>query len=589
MKEQVFSRELQGTFNLREPKATKPTMIYFVVRLNGKQYKLSTGVKIYPSMWSKNMQMAIISNQLTKQDNRNNKLVNEKINEVNANFLKFISYLCNAENIGNEYDILKTFIYKDMKKKDINTIEIIDSAFDYYYGYVNPTAKVGTIKTNEESLNIFKKYISEKSLEKDLNVFSQSGFNAFRDYLIKKGNAPKRINELCQLVARLINKVLCVNENYLKYNFRHVDFVTLKDTRTNDEIGHFPLTDDEVKKLKECKSLSKKLERTRNIFLFEIKCGWRYSDVENFMRGQYEQLGNVITIKTKKKEIPAYLNVDNEAKELIKNLNGITPPHISNYNINLKEFAKVAGLNRIVTYKDSKGVEHNEPIHEIISSHWARFTMITNEVKKGTPIEIIVKKAGHKDETMIKNIYTKLTKDEKIKEFANYYNQPKEGEETKEKEMHTPTIIKVDSEFAFNKGMEAKENELIKEAKEVLIFLGAQYEDIAEINNLDDLSVLIYCDYGNRFNKMGINTRTLKKVFNTQNATLKEKRQALNKLVVDAKEMKRRNWEIMKNSVDVNLSISENMEKIKKMGLNILVNSIVIKEIIKEKKEKENK
>ena len=111
-------------------------------------------------MWSKNMQMAIISNQLTKQDNRNNKLVNEKINEVNANFLKFISYLCNTENIGNEYDILKTFIYKDMKKKDINTIEIIDNAFDYYYRYVNPTAKVGTIKTNQESLNIFKKYIA---------------------------------------------------------------------------------------------------------------------------------------------------------------------------------------------------------------------------------------------------------------------------------------------------------------------------------------------------------------------------------------------------------------------------------------------
>lgn len=423
MKQQVFSRELQGTFNLREPKATKPTMIYFVVRLNGRQYKLSTGVKVYPTMWAKDTQTAIVSNQLSKQDNRNNKLVNEKINEVNANFLKFISYLCNAENIGNEYDVLRTFIYKEMKKKDINTLAIIENAFDYYYKYVNPTAKIGTIKTNEESLNIFKKYVQEKKLEKDLSVFSQSGFNAFRDYLIKKGNAPKRINELCQLVARLINKVLCVNEDYLKYNFRHVEFVSLKDTRTNDEIGHFPLMDDEVKKLKECKNLSKKLERTRRIFLFEIKCGWRYSDVENFMRGQYEQSGNVITIKTKKKEIPAYLNVDEETKELIENLNGINPPHISNYNINLKELARAAGLNRIVSYKDSKGVENNEPIFEKISSHWARFTMINNEIKKGTPIEIIVKKAGHKDDAMIRKIYTKLTKDEKVQAFADYYEK----------------------------------------------------------------------------------------------------------------------------------------------------------------------
>lgn len=584
MKQQVFSRELQGTFNLREPKATKPTMIYFVVRLNGRQYKLSTGVKVYPTMWAKDTQTAIVSNQLSKQDNRNNKLVNEKINEVNANFLKFISYLCNAENIGNEYDVLRTFIYKEMKKKDINTLAIIENAFDYYYKYVNPTAKVGTIKTNEESLNIFKKYISEKNLEKDLNVFSQSGFNAFRDYLIRKGNAPKRINELCQLVARLINKVLCVNDDFLKYNFRHVEFVSLKDTRTNDEIGHFPLMDDEVKKLKNCKNLSPKLERTRRIFLFEIKCGWRYSDVKKFMHGKYEQSGNVITIKTKKKEIPAYLNIDEETKELIENLNGINPPHISNYNINLKELAKVAGLNRVVNYKDSKGVEVNEPIHEKISSHWARFTMINNEIKKGTPIEIIVKKAGHKDDAMIRKIYTKLTKDEKVQAFADYYEKEKANEVEVEKEMqHEPTIIKVDSEFAYNKGKEEKENELIKEAKEVLLFLGADAIEINDINNLDDLSLLIYVDYARKFNFLGIDTRTLKKVFNTPNATLKEKKEALNKLVIDAKEMERRNMEIIYNSVDVNLSIHENIEK-KKMGFKISPN-----QIRKWKWEKENK
>lgn len=531
MKQQVFSRELQGTFNLREPKATKPTTIYFVVRLNdGKQHKLTTGVKVYPSMWSKATQTAIVSNQQTKQDNRNNKLVNEKINEVNANFMKFISYLCNAENVGNEYEILKTYIYKDMKKKDINTIEIIDNAFDYYYKYINPTAKIGTIKTNEESLNIFKKYISEKNLEKDLNIFNQSGFNGFRDYLIKKGNAPKRINELCQLVARLINKVLCVHEDYLKYNFRHVEFVSLKDTRTNDEIGHFPLNNEEIKKLKDCKNLTKKLERVRNIFLFEIACGWRYSDVENFMCGQYEQTGKVISIKTKKKEIPAYLNVDEYIKELIEKIKDVKPPHISKYNINLKELAKVAGLTRVVTYKDSKGIEHNEPIHEIISSHWARFTMITNEVKKGTPIEIIVKKAGHKDETMIRNIYTKLTKDEKVKQFADYYEKGKINEVEKEMQQ-TPTIIKVDSEFSFNKGKEEKEKELIKEMKDALLYLGADAIEINDINDIDELSVLLYNDFSVKFNAMGISTKTLKNVFNTPNATLKEKKEELNKLV----------------------------------------------------------
>ena len=479
MERQNFSRELQGTFNLREPKGTKPTMIYFVVRLNGKQYKLTTGVKVYPSMWSKATQTAIVSNQQTKQDNNNNRLVNEKLSEINAGFSKFISYLCSVETIGNEHDILKTYIYKDMKvKKEVNTISIIESAFEYYYRSINPNATEGTLKTNEESLNIFKKYVQEKKLEKDLKVFSQSGLNAFRDYLISKDNAPKRVNSLCQIVARLINKVLCVNDEYLGFGFSHIEYVTLKDTRSNDEIGHFPLNNDEVKKLQDCKNLTKKLERTRNIFLFQIKCGWRYGDIENFMKGQYQQSGNVITIQTEKKDITAYLNVDDEVAKLIANLNGIEPLHISKYNVNLKELAKVAGLTRVVTYKDSKGIEHNEPIHEIISSHWARYTMINNEIKKGTPIEIIVKKAGHKDETMIRKIYTKLTKDEKIEEFAGYYQKPKEESEVSNNDA-LQVLFAYDELKAVNAMLESDNDGFHTEATK---------EAIRKIKSLSDLS-----------------------------------------------------------------------------------------------------
>ena len=42
---QFFFNELQARFNLREPKANKPTNIYLVCRISGKQVKLATGVK----------------------------------------------------------------------------------------------------------------------------------------------------------------------------------------------------------------------------------------------------------------------------------------------------------------------------------------------------------------------------------------------------------------------------------------------------------------------------------------------------------------------------------------------------------------
>ena len=111
---QQFVREIRGHFNLRKPKGGKPTDVFFVVCLNGKQYKLSSGMKVYPDQWDSKMQQAIESNQLSRLDNRNNKMVNEKINSIRCSFMDFLKYLCTAEtetvDIG---ELLKLFIYKD--------------------------------------------------------------------------------------------------------------------------------------------------------------------------------------------------------------------------------------------------------------------------------------------------------------------------------------------------------------------------------------------------------------------------------------------------------------------------------------------
>ena len=38
--EQIFIKELKGNFNLRRPKSTKPTPIYYVVYMDGIQHYL---------------------------------------------------------------------------------------------------------------------------------------------------------------------------------------------------------------------------------------------------------------------------------------------------------------------------------------------------------------------------------------------------------------------------------------------------------------------------------------------------------------------------------------------------------------------
>lgn len=124
--QQVFSRELKATFTLREPKSLKPTNIYMVVRVNDKQIKLATGVKIYPEHWNKKKQEAYISVRFTEQDNINNEAVNNRLILLKNYFMEFKHYLCTHPNeIGNSLNLVKEFVYKDMmqKKLEVNAID----------------------------------------------------------------------------------------------------------------------------------------------------------------------------------------------------------------------------------------------------------------------------------------------------------------------------------------------------------------------------------------------------------------------------------------------------------------------------------
>ena len=78
--EQVFVTDLvRCHFNLRSPKSSKATPIFMVVRMEGKQYKIPTGVKVVPDHWNKKMQAAYVGNRLSLLENSNNLIVNEKL------------------------------------------------------------------------------------------------------------------------------------------------------------------------------------------------------------------------------------------------------------------------------------------------------------------------------------------------------------------------------------------------------------------------------------------------------------------------------------------------------------------------------
>ena len=104
---QIFFNEVRASFNLRKPKSDKPTNIYLVCRIDKKQVKLSTGVRVYPDQWNTKKQEAYVSPRLTELDNINNAIVNDKINKLRTDFLEFKRYICdNPNEIDNSLSLI---------------------------------------------------------------------------------------------------------------------------------------------------------------------------------------------------------------------------------------------------------------------------------------------------------------------------------------------------------------------------------------------------------------------------------------------------------------------------------------------------
>ena len=127
-------------------------------------------------------------------------------------------------------------------------------------------------------------------------------------------------------------------------------------------------------------------------------------------------------------------------------------------------------------------------------------------LKSGMAADTLKYLSGHADTQSINKNYSHLTATDKIGILE-----------------HT----NIDNTLLYQKGREDKEKELIEDTKHVLVFLGADYMDISDINDLDILMPMIYAKYEPQVTQYGISVKDLKGLYNAEGITLKEKRDKL--------------------------------------------------------------
>ena len=462
-------------FYLRDGRVNVPTTVYCGVRIEGKLYKISTGTKVRPNQWSSEQQVAIISNLQNKLDNYNNRQVNEKLEEYRVRHSEYLEYLCN--HINETFNINDITEYLTGMAK-IKAADLIVRAFNYLYP--EPKVVVGRVDSRRvylSQLSTYLEYLEAKNLTK-LDVFKQAGLNCYIKYLTEQGESNAAINVKAGLIVRLVNKVLAVELDFIKYGVKGGILFNKKADK-----GRFALTLEEVqgirnlvlnKKIKYSYSMivptsinniqGDTLSEYRDIFILQCRTGQRVSDLEQFLKyivgqptdkvRQVEVEGQCYyEVKTKKSQGKecALIVEDEYIRTFIDryskvgfNLNLDKLDDGKFYNYAIKMLAKLAGIDREITYRNAQDKEVTEPAYLKLSSHCARHTFITQKLNEGVSPDKLCYLTGHTDDNMIKTIYSHLTSTDKARMVGEVL-----GKIRKDKAVENPPAAKIEEGFKY--------------------------------------------------------------------------------------------------------------------------------------------
>ena len=556
MVEAINVSQMSLNFNLREPRGNKCTNVYAIVKYGKAQLKFSIGCKVNCWQWDRKKQSPIINDKMSDEDVKNNIRVMNVISSFRFGYLDFFSYIC-KNSITISRDELKEFLVdiinsitenmannQNLNKSVVRTPKattLLKKAFEIFYTEIHPSTRESSKKIEKGKLNAFISYCEEIGKDK-LSMLTTGGINDYKAFLMKKskelgekGDSNKTINNKCKTIVKFINLVLVNHNNFLRYKLSKVDYVNLEEVNAKgEEKKRRPLTGGEIQQLMDCDILDEKEKEIRDLFLLECNGSYRISDTAKlFDESQQKRIrvrGNeFILINTKKENIPSVIWVNDVVREILnKYKNGFKYVDLTNeakyqtqFNRKIKKIFQKAKLDSIETYIDAKGIERKEKLCDIIGSHFARYTFIYNGlfVMGFTPSDLAVF-TGHANDKMINEVYGVHTTDDTVNKAARSLEKVL----GKKKEETINTTRSRITEDNIN-----EQDDLIRMVKDALYCLGADLNELADINDYHELNVILYNEYHMQLVELGID-KDVKEVYRLDKLSLSERRKAIKEL-----------------------------------------------------------
>ena len=498
---QVFINEIvKASFNLCQPKSKRPINIYLIVRINQKQAKLSTGVKVYPDQWNIKKQEAYISCRLTESDNINNTITNKKLLELRNQFEEFKRYLCdNPNKLENCWNILREYIYKDSdmrRSKKINAIHWLRNAIanDKTIKTSGERKGASTMEMYQGQLKSFDTFLKET--DKGIIGFEDINLGLIKEYetylfnrTVKKGKTTST-NTVANKCVQLIGIIKRAEAyNLIDIHESKLDRYAKPKSRQGNE-NEIYLSEDDINKIYSLK-LSGKEEIVRDLFVLQCWTGQRFSDIQSLNKGIIKNTtnGQVLEIVQTKKTHRVTIPLFPITTEILRKYNFDLPTTAKNTTLNyLKKIGLKAGLTEEHIVTEDRGGKVTNSIKqrwELIGTHTARRSYISNMLKRGYDSHLLMKITGHTTEEAFKR-YVKISSGDvaslilKTEADRMQHELPKELSQENNVPMNSNQTLKLIKE-GIEEGLKPLKKEL-SDIKEVMQYITINKRSIRPVN-----------------------------------------------------------------------------------------------------------
>lgn len=293
------------------------------------------------------------------------------------------------------------------------------------------------IHKSSKSVNTTKKYITALNFYRDFQSYENNNitfeninsdfYEDFRNYAFNERHT------LNNYFGKLIDNL----KTFLQWAYEkgyHNNLYFKKFNSVKNSIEVIYLTMDELMKLYQYDFESNRLKHVRDFYCFGCFTGLRFSDIMQLRASNIQENHLLINIQ-KTKTIDHVVPLNNFAKEILKRYKGtlFEPiPKISGqkFNVYIKECCQIVGIDTPVNttrYIGNQRIDLERPKYELITSHTAKKTFVTNSLILGMKEQVIREITGNKDEASFRP-YLKIANDLKNNEMQNTWNKIKVNE-----------------------------------------------------------------------------------------------------------------------------------------------------------------